>query len=341
MRIAIATVQVPFLQGGAEALTEGLKRAIQQAGHPVEVITIPFRFFPELEISRAITVWENEDYHSLNMVEPDLVICLKFPAFYLKHSRKRAWILHQFRGAYELYEPASANAISDYIRKKIIDLDTYHLGQCDQLFTISERVAYRLHRYNQLSAKSLYHPPPHAESFYTAPAKPYIFAPGRIETLKRQDMLIEAMRLVKSPVYAIIAGTGGQYGRLSELIIRHNLQDRVRLLGAISLSELQAFYANCLGVFFGPFDEDYGYISLEAMLSAKPVITCQDSGGPLEFVDHNVNGLVLKPAPEPLAAAIEQLYQRRAWATKLGRTGLDRYQSLNLSWEHVVANLLD
>ena len=39
-----------------------------------------------------------------------------------------------------------------------------------------------------------------------------------------------------------------------------------------------------LGVIFPPLDEDYGYVTLEAMLAAKPVITCTDSGGPLEFV---------------------------------------------------------
>jgi len=74
------------------------------------------------------------------------------------------------------------------------------------------------------------------------------------------------------------------------MIQHYGLSDRVRLIGLISQEELLAFYANCLAVFFGPFEEDYGYITLEAMLSAKPVITCNDSGGPLEFITHESGG---------------------------------------------------
>jgi len=46
-------------------------------------------------------------------------------------------------------------------------------------------------------------------------------------------------------------------------------------------------------VVFPPFDEDLGYVTLEAMLAAKPVITCNDSGGPMEFVRDRENGLLV------------------------------------------------
>ena len=38
-----------------------------------------------------------------------------------------------------------------------------------------------------------------------------------------------------------------------------------------------------LAVAYAPLDEDYGYVSLEAMLSSKAVVTCADSGGPRDF----------------------------------------------------------
>ena len=57
-------------------------------------------------------------------------------------------------------------------------------------------------------------------------------------------------------------------------------------------------YAGALGVVFPPFDEDYGYVTLEAFLARKPVVTTTDAGGPLEFVEDDVTGLVVEPAPE-------------------------------------------
>ena len=62
---------------------------------------------------------------------------------------------------------------------------------------------------------------------------------------------------------------------------------------------------------YPPFDEDFGYVTLEAFLARKPVITCTDSGGPTEFVVDGVNGCVCEPSPEAIAAAIDQLARER------------------------------
>lgn len=42
MRIIIATVQVPFVSGGAEALAQGLKAALIAHGHEAEIVAFPF-----------------------------------------------------------------------------------------------------------------------------------------------------------------------------------------------------------------------------------------------------------------------------------------------------------
>lgn len=340
MRIAIATVQVPFINGGAEALTEGLRDAILRSGHSADIISLPFRFFPESEILRSIRLWESEDYTELNLYEPDLVICLKFPAFYLKHPVKRAWILHQFRGAYDLYQPNAEHALSDQTRQLIKQKDSFHFNQCQRRFALSHTVADRLWQYNSLKAEPLYHPPPNAEKFYSSSPQPYIFAPSRLEMLKRLDLLIEAMRYVQSSVWAIIAGVGGQYGHLKEMIDRYDLGDRVRLIGQISPEQLRAFYANCLAVYFGPEDEDYGYVTLEAMLAAKPVITCTDSGGPVEFISNEIEGLVVDPEPHLIADSIEHLATHQSWSIALGKNGQMKYEALGLSWQRVVTALL-
>jgi glycosyltransferase involved in cell wall biosynthesis len=93
-------------------------------------------------------------------------------------------------------------------------------------------------------------------------------------------------------------------------------------------------------VFFGPQDEDYGYITLEAMLSSKPVITCTDSGGPLEFVKDEETGFVVEPDPVRIAEKIDWLYTQKKKAREMGQAGRQAYQKKNINWNSVVDTLL-
>ena len=65
------------------------------------------------------------------------------------------------------------------------------------------------------------------------------------------------------------------------------------VLSSLPDDELLDQYANALAVPFLPQDEDLGYITLEAQLSGKPVVTCTDSGGPTELVDDGVSGFIV------------------------------------------------
>jgi glycosyltransferase involved in cell wall biosynthesis len=76
------------------------------------------------------------------------------------------------------------------------------------------------------------------------------------------------------------------------------------------------------------------------MLASKPVITCRDSGGPLEFVVDQSTGMITDPTPVALAAAFDFIWENRVEAKAWGRAARDRYESLNLSWSNVVQKLL-
>lgn len=339
MRVAVATVQVPFIAGGAELHAQGLVAALRTAGHHTDLITLPFRFFPDVEVERAMRAWEEEDFTRLNLYEPDAVICLKFPTYGLRHPRKVVWLLHQHRNAYELAD-ANASPSARACAEKIREFDGRHLSGLPR-FANSARVSARLQRFNALTSTPLYHPPHEAERFYGGDAMPYIFVPSRLESAKRQELLVRAMASVRSPLGALLAGEGGQYGYLSELIAELGLQSRVRLLGAVSWDLMRALYARSFAVFFGPQDEDYGYVTLEAMLSHKPVITCTDSGGPLEFVIDGITGRVVEPQPALIADAIDALWADRAHTRQMGEAGHARYTALDIRWDHVVARLLE
>ncbi len=91
---------------------------------------------------------------------------------------------------------------------------------------------------------------------------------------------------------------------------------------------------------YPPVDEDYGYVTLEAMLAARAVITCTDSGGPLEFVRAGETGLVAEPTAESLARAMDQLWESRAEAKAYGEHGRALYEQLDISWANVIRKLL-
>lgn len=340
MRVAIASVQVPYLSGGAEALAEGLKSAIAARGHPVEIVTLPFRFFPPGEISRAMKTWEDEDFTKLNLYEPDRVICLKFPAYGLAHPSKALWLCHQHRSAYELFDAGKVSQEERTLKTAIEAFDARHLRATAPRCTISKRVSERMKQYNGIDSDPIYHPPPMAAEHFTARAEPYVFFPSRIEHAKRQELLVRAMKEVRAPGYAVFAGEGGQIGPMKELAQALGVADRVRFVGRVTREEMLALYAHATAVCFPPMDEDYGYVTLEAMLSSKPVITCTDSGGPLEFVVDGETGLVVAPQPTALAGAVDALLCEPGRAGRMGRAGKARYEKLVTGWDRVVDLLL-
>ncbi len=341
MRIIIPSIQVPFIKGGAELMTEGLRDALVKRGHEVEIVTIPFKFFPEEYISQSMDLWREQDFNNFNGYQVDLVIVLRFPAYYVQHHNKVLWLMHQHRSVYELYDEKNTTAKIETLKKKIYTYDTKELKKIPKRYSMCQNVSNRLKKFNGIDATPVYHPPANADKFYYEESHGFIFYPSRLEELKRQSLLIEAMQYTKSKAVAIIAGEGGQHETYKQLIKKLDISEKVSLVGYVSEIEKFILYAKSLAVFFAPYDEDYGYITLEAMLSSKPVITCTDSGGPLEFVVDNETGFVLEPDPRQIAQIIDWLYDNQHKAKELGLNGLQVYCDLNISWDNVVTRLLE
>ena len=336
MKILVTANLVPFIHGGASYHVAGVVQALQQAGHDVELLRLPFRFSPEQDIVRAMEHAASLDFVRPNGVTIDQVISLQFPGYGIAHPDHRAWVMHQHRAVYELYDAAQASVELTRLREQVIEFDTAALSRARRVFANSRRVAARLHDSNQIVATPLYHPPAQAELFRCEAALPYVFCPSRLETLKRQSLLIEAAQRMRSSLKILLAGDGGQRDALAALIERHGVGDRVALIGHVTEAEKRAFYARALAVAFPAFDEDYGYITLEAMLSSKPVITCTDSGGPLEFVRHGDTGWVETPDADALAKRLDWLAEHPREAADAGLRGREAYRAADISWLHVV-----
>jgi len=347
MRVLIATVQVPFVRGGAEILAEGLRDAIQGVGHEAEIVAIPYKGYPPERILDQLLACRLLDLTESAGNPVDLLLGLKFPAYLIPHPNKVLWIVHQHRAAYELWDHPLGDFMhypnGPHVRDAIRQAEERLIAEARAVFTISANVAHRLKQYCGIEAEPLYHPPRYAEQFYCATADDYFFFPSRLSPLKRQTLVLEALALTRHPVHVRFAGVPEHptYAEAFRASVRRlGLDDRVSWLGYLTEEEKRYHYAHALGVIFPPHDEDYGYVTLEAMLASKPVITCTDSGGPLEFVRAGETGLTTEPTPQAIAAALDALWESRNWARRMGESGRAYYLSLRISWESAVQRLL-
>lgn len=346
MKIAITTVQIPFMQGGAELHAKGLKQAFIQAGHQAEIITMPFSDRRNKDISNHIAAARLMDLESSWGGKVDLCIGLRFPAYYMPHSNKVLWILHQHRGAYDLYGKEGfgmlATPENDKIRSAIMRADNAYIPEAKRIFTNSSNVSNRLMKYNHIPSKPLYHPCPGMGNFYEGEFDDYILMPSRVNVTKRQALALEALQYCKEKVKIYFVGRGDVEEvtqAFKQKIIDFRVQDKVKYFEYVPEEEKLALYANASGVLFIPIDEDYGYITLEGMSAGKPIITATDSGGPLEFVEDGQNGFVVEPTPQKIAEALDELWRNRALARQMGRNGKNKIQEMGISWENVVKEL--
>jgi glycosyltransferase involved in cell wall biosynthesis len=342
--ILICTTQVPFTRGGGEAHVEGLQRALVAAGYQAEIAALPFKWYPPSEIMRGALAWRMLDLSEANGKRIDLVIGMKFPAYLVAHEKKITWVMHQYRSAYNLWGTAFDD-LSTYpegprIREWIKNCDERFIPDSLKVFANSQTVADRLRRFNNIDSTPLYHPPPRAESLYEGDQGDYIFYPSRLEPQKRQELLIEAAKFLKTPVKIVLAGNSHDPNHYASLVKKFDVGNRVSLRGFVSEPEMIELYANALGVCYLPFDEDYGYVTLEGMLSGKPVIVPRDGGGATEFIEAESEGFVTEADPKAIAETLDSLYADRNRARSMGQRGREKLKALNLSWDHVVETLI-
>jgi glycosyltransferase involved in cell wall biosynthesis len=342
-RIVICATQIPFAYGGAEMLVASLRDELKSRGFEVDVVALPFHWPTRTELLKSSLAWRLVNLEEAAGKRIDLVIATRFPSYLIKHPNKVVWLIHQLRQAYDLlgtrYSDFSATQPLDARALEMIRaMDRRTLSEARAVYAISGNVADRLRRFNQVEAGVLYPPPKLDPLYHAGDSGDFIFSIGRLDPLKRFDLLIRAMKHTETPVRCRIAGTGPERENLESLIDRLGLRERVELLGWVDDRDVVERYAGCLGVYYAPYDEDYGYVTVEAFKAAKPVITTTDAGGVLEFVEDGVNGFLCSPdSPKEIGAKIDLLYKDRERTRAMGLAGQGRVREV--TWDRVIAKL--
>jgi glycosyltransferase involved in cell wall biosynthesis len=349
MRILVCHPQPPFMSGGAETHANGLVRALRAEGHEAEMATIPFRWAPPIELVHQMAMWRSLDIAEANGIDVDLVVAMKFPAYLVRHPRKIIWLIHQQRTAYELWDHAEFGDLSrspdgPAIRDLVINSDRLALGEAERIFTNSETVKGRLERSLGIPGEVLYHRSDLTDRLLQEPPGPggagHILFPSRFDPLKRQGLAVDAMRHVRSDLRLVLVGTGVELPNIRARIDDAGLKDRVEIRVGISDDELVGLYRDALAVYFGPFDEDYGYVTIEGMAAGRPVVVTTDAGGPLEFARNDETGIVVEPEPEAIGTAFDALAADRERADGLGSAGRIFVEEKMPDWPSIVRRLL-
>jgi len=342
--VLVCAAQAPFVSGGAEIHVRELVANLRRRGYRVDVVSVPFHGYPPSEVPRQALAWRLLELRHTTGDSVDLVIATKFPSYLVRHHRKVAWLVHQYREAYDLLgtelSPLTGNSEDSALVETIRTMDKAALDECRALFTISGKVRDRLARFSGLAATPLYPPPQQHERYHCASYSDFLLCPGRLDRAKRPELALRALARAGSTARLKLTGDGPLRGDLERLADELGIASRVDFLGFVSEAELVALYANCRAALYVPFDEDFGYVTVEAFLSKKPVVTTSDSGGPLEFVEDGRNGLVAPPEPESLADAIDRLFALpEARLAELGEEG--RRRVAGIGWDAVVDRLTE
>ncbi len=94
----VAPSPVPFREGGAERLWNGLAVELRRQGIPTELLKAPVRERTLAQLLAGYAFFSEWD-----LAHFDCVITGKYPAWAVDHPNHRLWMLHPLRGLYDRY----------------------------------------------------------------------------------------------------------------------------------------------------------------------------------------------------------------------------------------------
>ncbi len=343
-RVAVVTSSPPFTEGGHLVIARALVEALGAAGHEASLVTTPQNRFGR-QASAYLATWMTDVGLDAEGRPIDQVISLRFPSYAVRHRRHVCWLNHTMREYYDLWPRFRAGLgwrgrIKEGVRRRLIHgADRYLLARnVTKLFVQSRTIQDRLRGLAGVESTVL-HPPAPPRAYRCDGYGDYLFAVSRLAPLKRLDLLLRALAEPDARgVRCVVAGDGEEAGRLRALAAELGLEGRVEFAGRIDDAALVDHLARCRAVCFVPYDEDYGFVTVEAFAARKPVVTCTDSGGPTELVADGVSGLVAPPEPRALGAAIARLMADEDAAARMGAAGLVLASAL--TWRETVQRLL-
>lgn len=168
---------------------------------------------------------------------------------------------------------------------------------------------------------------------------------GRLVKRKGVAWFIDnVMPLLPQNIIYIVAGDGPEKSEISRIIAKNNLNNRVRIVGAVTKKELQILY-NTADIFIMPNInieadiEGFGIVPLEAATCELPVIASATEGI-TDAVTDNQNGLLVKTENvDEFVNTIAEILNNPTKRIALGKNSR-QFTLANFSWEKIATRYM-
>ena len=358
MKILIATIDYPPIEGGIGTLCLETARALHELGHDVTVVAPWFPEMDEFDSDEPYTVHRFKGYHSgpLRLIplwlavsprlrDADMLIAANV-AYGGTIGRISSVPYTVFAYGYEFLKYTHRPFIASFIRASY--------ARADHILAISEFTASALVDFGvnlegiDVCLPGTSQPRAIDAATITKVRKRYvledhrvILSVGRMIPRKNQVALVHAMPKIVEAVpdaVLVIAGRGPEVHTISRAAVDLGAREYVLLPGRVSDDDLDALYEIC-DVFalanketHGGSIEGFGLVFTEASARGKPVVGGR-SGGAVEAIVDGETGLLVDPDDvDAIADAIIALLTDPDRAESMGEAGRLRV-SQNLSWQ--------
>jgi len=173
------------------------------------------------------------------------------------------------------------------------------------------------------------------------PARPTVFAVGRIQRVKGFDLLLRAFAeaTLAGEAHLVVAGDGDSLLDLRALAADLGIAGSVTFPGSLGRAQVISSMAAATVNVVPSRAEAFGIVVLEAWRSGRPLVAT-DRGGPGTLVTDGVDGLLIDPEDTPaFADALRRVVTDADLAARLGRAGLETVRAY--TWEAVVDRYLE
>jgi glycosyltransferase involved in cell wall biosynthesis len=159
---------------------------------------------------------------------------------------------------------------------------------------------------------------------YQLPPRPRILFVSRLAQDKEIDVLIRAMKHVRSrgSAHLLLVGEGDDRDELERLTQESDLEDCVHFLGFVPEEDLPVLYRASDLFAIASICEVQSLPTLQAVATGLPVVAANAVALP-ELVHDGINGFLVPPGdPEAMANAMGCILADRSLATQMGQASL-------------------
>ncbi|TVP44910.1 MAG: glycosyltransferase family 4 protein [Gemmatimonadales bacterium] len=171
---------------------------------------------------------------------------------------------------------------------------------------------------------------------------PMILVVAALIRRKGVDTVVRALARLESGAEAtlVICGTGPEKAALETLARELGVSDRVQFRGQVTRAEIPRYFAACDVFVLASVVEASGNVLVEAMSSGRPVL-CTDSGGPPQYVQDGVTGVVVPPGDDAaMARGLDRLLEDAELADGMGAAGRRLAEEV-FGYDRMIGEILD